>query len=83
MQVVGEGNQWQRREAIRYLIAADPNGTIQAMTGGMGRYLPLHQLLRLSPAMQLLFSEARRMGYVLLQTDGGYVLRRSVAPPAL
>ncbi len=70
----GASSQWQRRETIRYLITADPQGTVARLTGGMGQFLPLHQLLPMSSDVQLLFSEARRLGYALEQTDKGYVL---------
>ena len=70
----GASSQWQRREVIRYLIATDPQGTVARLTGGMGQFLPLHQLLPMSSDVQLLFSEARRLGYALEQTDAGYVL---------
>lgn len=74
-QVLGSASsQWQRREAIRYLITTDPQGTVTRLTGGIGRFLPLHQLLPMSNDVQLLFSEARRLGYALEQTDEGYVL---------
>ena len=74
-QVLGSASsQWQRREAIRYLITTDPQGTVTRLTGGIGRFLPLHQLLPMSDDVQLLFSEARRLGYALEQTDEGYVL---------
>ena len=78
--VLGNGSQWQRREAIRYLIATDPQSTVDKMTGGMGQYLPLHQLLRMSAGIQLLFSESRRMGYEFKQTGAGYVLIRPNTP---
>ena len=73
-QVMASGGRWQRREAIRYLIATDPQGTVDRITGGHGQSLPLHMLLPLSTGVQLLFSEGRRMGYRLQQTDEGYVL---------
>ena len=73
-EVLGDGGRWQRREAIRYLIETDPQGTVDRMTGGIGQLLPLNKLLRLSPVTQLLFSESRRMGFQLEQTDEGYVL---------
>lgn len=72
--MLGDGGQWQRREAIRYLIENDPQGTVQRLTGGVAQYLPLHQLLPLSSAVQLLFSEGRRLGYRLEYSDSGYVL---------
>jgi hypothetical protein len=75
-EVLGDSGQWQRREAIRYLIATDPQGTVDRLTGGIGQFLPLNKLLPLSSAIQLLFSESRRMGYRLEQTDQGYVLTR-------
>lgn len=75
-EVMADGNQWQRREAIRYLIATDPQGTIDLMTDGIGQFLPLHKLMPLSSGSQLLFSESRRMGYELRQTEAGYVLSR-------
>jgi hypothetical protein len=59
---------------VRYLIAADPQATLDRLTGGVGQYLPLHQLLPLSSGLQLFFSESRRMGYRLEQTDAGYML---------
>jgi hypothetical protein len=74
LQVMASGGRWQRREAIRYLIVTDPQGTVDRMTGGQGQFLPLHKLLPLSTDVQLLFSEGRRMGYRLQQTDRGYVL---------
>ena len=75
LQVLGSGSsQWQRREAIRYLITTDPQATVARLTGGVGQFLPLHQLLPMSSDVQLLFSEARRLGYSLEQTDEGYVL---------
>jgi hypothetical protein len=46
------------------------------LTGAIGQFLPLNKLLPLSSAIQLLFSESRRMGYRLEQTDEGYVLTR-------
>lgn len=73
----GASNQWQRREVIRYLISTDPQGTVARLTGGVGQFLPLHQLLPLSSDVQLLFSEARRLGYFLEQTVEGYVLVRA------
>ena len=75
-EVLGDSGRWQRREAIRYLIATDPQGTVNRLTGGIGQFLPLNKLLPLSSAIQLLFSESRRMGYRLEQTDDGYVLTR-------
>jgi hypothetical protein len=75
-EVLGDNGHWQRREAIRYLIATDPQGTVDRLTGGIGQFLPLNKLLRLSSAVQLLLSESRRMGYRLEQTDKGYVLTR-------
>jgi hypothetical protein len=75
-EVLGDSGRWQRREAIRYLIATDPQGTVNRLTGGIGQFLPLNKLLPLSSAIQLLFSESRRMGYRLEQTDQGYVLTR-------
>lgn len=68
------GGRWHRREAIRYLIVTDPQGTVDRMTGGLGQFLPLHMLMPQSSGVQLLFSEGRRMGYRLQQTDKGYVL---------
>jgi hypothetical protein len=73
-EVLGDNGHWQRREAIRYLVATDPQGTVDRLTGGIGQYLPLDKLLPLSSAVQLLLSESRRMGYRLEQTDQGYVL---------
>lgn len=75
-EVLGDGGMWQRREAIRYLLETDPQGTVDRLTGGMGQFLPINKLLRLSSALQLLYSESRRMGYQLEQTDEGYVLTR-------
>jgi hypothetical protein len=75
-EVLGDGGMWQRREAIRYLVETDPQGTVDRLTGGMGQFLPINKLLRLSSALQLLYSESRRMGYQLEQTDEGYVLTR-------
>jgi len=75
-EVLGDSGQWHRREAIRYLIATDPQGTVDRLTGGIGQFLPLNNLLPLSSAIQLLFSESRRMGYRLEQTDKGYVLTK-------
>ena len=75
-EVLGDSGQWQRREAIRYLIATDPQGTVDRLTGGIGQFLSLNKLLPLSNAIQLLFSESRRMGYRMEQTDEGYVLTR-------
>ncbi len=75
-EVLGDNGQWQRREAVRYLIATDPQGTVDRLTGGIGQFLPLDKLLPLSSAVQLLLSESRRMGYRLVQTDAGYVLKR-------
>ena len=74
-EVLADNGQWHRREAIRYLIATDPQGTVDRLTGDLGRVLPLNKLLPLSSAIQLLLSESRRMGYRLEQTDQGYVLR--------
>ena len=74
--VLGDGGRWQRRETIRYLIATDPQGSVDRLTGGIGQFLPLNKLLPLSRAVQLLLSESRRMGYRLEQTDKGYVLTR-------
>ena len=73
-EVLADNGTWQRREAIRYLIETDPQGAVDRMTGGVGQFLPLHKLLPLSTSIQLLFSESRRMGYQLEQTDEGYVL---------
>jgi len=73
--VLGDNGQWHRREAIRYLIATDPQGTVDRLTGDLGQVLPLNKLLPLSSALQLLLSESRRMGYRLEQTDQGYMLR--------
>ncbi len=73
-QVFSDNNVWQRREAIRFLVKTDPQGTMEKMTGGMGQILPLHKLLSVSSGMQLLFSESRRMGLRLEQTLQGYVL---------
>lgn len=75
-EVLGDSGQWHRREAIHYLIATDPQGTVDRLTGGIGQFLPLNKLLPLSSAIQLLFSESRRMGYRLEQTDKGYVLTK-------
>jgi hypothetical protein len=75
-EVLGDGGTWQRREAIRYLIETDPRGTVERLTGGLGQFLPLNKLLPLSSAIQLLFSESRRMGYQLEQGDAGYVLTK-------
>ena len=74
--MLGDSGKWQRRKAIRYLIETDPQGTVDRLTGGMGQFMPLNKLLPLSSALQLLFSEGRRMGYNLEQTDEGYVLTR-------
>jgi hypothetical protein len=74
-EVLADNGQWHRREAIRYLIATDPQGTVDRLTGDLGQVLPLNKLLPLSSALQLLLSESRRMGYRLEQTDQGYVLR--------
>jgi hypothetical protein len=74
LEILGSGGQWHRREAVRYLIATDPQATLDRLTGGVGQYLPLHQLLPLSSGLQLFFSESRRMGYRLEQTDAGYML---------
>ncbi len=75
-QVLGDGRTWHRREAIRYLLATDPRGTVDKMTGGIGQWLPLHMLLPQSANLRLLFSESRRMGYEMRLTDKGYVLIR-------
>jgi len=71
------GGMWQRRAAIRYLISADPQGTLDRMTGGYGQMLPLNKLMTSSSGMQLLFSESRRMGYILEQTAAGYALTKN------
>jgi hypothetical protein len=59
-----------------WMAATDPQGTVNRLTGDIGQFLPLNKLLPLSSAIQLLFSESRRMGYRLEQTDEGYVLTR-------
>ena len=74
--VLGDNGAWQMREAIRYLVEADPQGAVDRMTRGVGQFLPLNKLLPLSSQIQLLYSEGRRMGYQLEQTDEGYVLTR-------
>lgn len=61
---------------MRYLLALDPRDTVNKMTGGIGQWPPLHMLLPQSAGLQLLFSESRRMGYTLPQTDRGYALTR-------
>jgi hypothetical protein len=72
--VFADNSVWQRREAVRFLVKTDPQGTMANMTTGMGQILPLHKLLSLSSGMQLLFTESRRMGLQLEQTLEGYVL---------
>ncbi len=72
--VLAEGGSSYRREAMRYLIGVDHQGTVDRLTGGIGQFMPLHMLLPQSGTVQLLFSESRRMGYTLELTDEGYVL---------
>ena len=65
-----------RREAIRYLVANDRERLVRNVTGGAGSVMPLHMLLPQSNAVQMLFSEGRRMGYALEHTGRAYVLRK-------
>jgi hypothetical protein len=74
--VLESGQTWDRREAIRYLIDADPQGTVDRLAGGIGRFMPLHELLALSAPVQLLFGESRRLGYRLTHTGQGYALKK-------
>jgi hypothetical protein len=75
--VLANGQIWHRREALQYLIATDPKGTVQRLTGGIGQFMPLHKLMPQSANVQLLFSEGRRQGYRLELRDNGYVLDKS------
>ena len=64
-----------RRMAMRYLIEHDAEQLTARVTGGAGSVLPLHLMLPRSPAVLLLFSQSRRLGFALQHTGWEYVLR--------
>ena len=74
-EVLGDGGMWQRREAIRYLIENRPTRHSRSVDrGALVSFFRSTSCCRFPPQHSFLFSESRRMGYRLEQTDKGYRL---------
>ncbi|MGD8926232.1 MAG: hypothetical protein PVG20_05250 [Thioalkalispiraceae bacterium] len=79
-----QNNCWKKhdpdysREVIRYLIRHQQTEILGNYLGLNNRYgLPAEMVLQSSPSAQLVFSEARRLGYQLKIKDDGLALQEN------
>jgi hypothetical protein len=69
-----------KREVIRYLIKQQQAGMLSNYLGLNNRYgLSPEMVLQVSPTAQLVFSEARRLGYQLKISEDGLKLQKIVS----
>jgi len=76
-QLLNKRDPIYNREVIRYLINQQQTGILSNYLGLKNRYgLSAEMVLQISPTAQLVFSEARRLGYQMKISEDGLTLQK-------